>query len=158
MSSGKAPVHGQYLADACFWALQEPHSISPFSSPAALLICAQRYALGRKTGENQRCYALRRSHCRPDPLCCSKFSALVQMSSHSLNTVSGLVRKEVTHGQGHAVVWEDCQGREKAALGLACGEFTPCVGRKTQPTSRGSESPAWAELVIWELAAMRSHS
>lgn len=137
-----------------FLALQEPHSISPLSSPAVLLIHAQGDVLGGKTSEN----SLRRSHRRPDLLCRSKFSVLVQMSSHSLSAVSGLVRKEVTHCQGHAVVWEDCQGREKAALGLACGEFTPCVGRKTQPTSRGSESPVWAELVIWELAGMRSHS
>lgn len=57
-------------------------------------------ALHRRTSKSQEGHMQRKNHCRPNSLCRSKFSALAQMSNCLLCTVSGFVRKEVTHSWG----------------------------------------------------------
>lgn len=57
-------------------------------------------ALREWINESQKGHVWRRSHCRPNSLHCSKFSALVQMSNHPPRAASGFVRKEVTHSRG----------------------------------------------------------
>lgn len=94
------PVPGCHLFPGTSRALWHFSSLLPSSAASP---CSRKQlhqdALHGRTSKSQTGHMWRRSHCRPNLLRCSKFSALVQMSSRPLSTVPGFVRK-VTHSRG----------------------------------------------------------
>lgn len=141
---------------------RDPWQFSSLLPSSAASPCLRKQlhkdALRGRISESQKSHMWRRSHCGPNSLHRSKFSPrwcrwAIACSVQCL----GLWEKKWLIAEGHAVIWEDCQGRESTTLSLIRGELTPYVGQEMQFTARQSESPEWAGSVIWELAAVCFH-